>query len=101
MTTQAALAGNRPLYLRARDRIVERIRKGEWNVGDRIPSETDLARELRVSPGTMRKALDLMEVEQVVTRQQGVGTTVAARRPAEVCPMCRQAIGAHGKNGSG
>jgi GntR family transcriptional regulator len=66
----------KPLYLQVRDAIIERIGKGEWKPGTAIPNEVDLAREFGISSGTMRKALDLLEVERAVTRQQGRGTYV-------------------------
>ena len=66
----------RPLYLQVRDALTERIAKCEWKPGAAIPNEGDLAREFGVSPGTMRKALDLMEGERLVTRRQGRGTFV-------------------------
>jgi GntR family transcriptional regulator len=66
----------KPLYLQVRDALIERIGKGEWKPGTTIPNEVDLAREFGVSSGTMRKALDLLEVERAVTRQQGRGTYV-------------------------
>ena len=51
-------------------------RSGEWKPGSAIPNESDLAREFGVSAGTMRKALDLMEGEHLLTRRQGRGTFV-------------------------
>jgi GntR family transcriptional regulator len=67
---------NRPLYLQVRDALAERIAKAVWKPGSSIPNEGDLAREFGVSPGTMRKALDLIEAERLVTRRQGRGTFV-------------------------
>ena len=67
---------NRPLYLQLRDALAERIASGEWKPGSAIPNESDLAREFGVSAGTMRKALDLMEAERLLTRRQGRGTFV-------------------------
>ena len=67
---------NRPLYLQLRDALAERIAGGEWKPGSAIPNESDLAREFGVSAGTMRKALDLMEAERLLTRRQGRGTFV-------------------------
>jgi GntR family transcriptional regulator len=67
---------NRPLYLQLRDALAERIANGEWKPGSAIPNESDLAREFGVSAGTMRKALDLMEAERLLTRRQGRGTFV-------------------------
>jgi GntR family transcriptional regulator len=66
----------RSLYLQLRDALAERIATGAWKPGAVIPNEGDLAREFGVSPGTMRKALDLMEAEHLVTRRQGRGTFV-------------------------
>jgi GntR family transcriptional regulator len=63
----------RPLCLQVRDALVERIAVGDWKPGVQIPNEGELAREFGVSPGTMRKALDLMEGERLVTRRQGRG----------------------------
>ncbi|KXF74961.1 hypothetical protein ATN84_22385 [Paramesorhizobium deserti] len=67
---------NRPLYLQVRDAIAQKVANGEWKPRTAIPNETELAREFGVSPGTMRKALDLAETERLVTRRQGRGTFV-------------------------
>ena len=66
----------RPLYLQVRDALAGRIAAGEWKPETAVPNENDLAREFGVSPGTMRKALDLLEAEALVTRRQGRGTFV-------------------------
>ena len=65
-----------PLYLQLRDALAERIARGEWKPGTAIPGEGDLARELGVSKGTVRKALDLLESERLLSRRQGRGTFV-------------------------
>jgi GntR family transcriptional regulator len=65
-----------PLYLQLRDALAERIVRGEWKTGTIIPGEADLARELGVSKGTLRKALDLLESERLLSRRQGRGTFV-------------------------
>jgi GntR family transcriptional regulator len=67
---------HQPLYLQLHDALAERIATGAWKPGMAVPNEGDLAREFGVSPGTMRKALDLMEHERLVTRRQGRGTFV-------------------------
>ncbi|MDQ8729179.1 GntR family transcriptional regulator [Bradyrhizobium sp. LHD-71] len=68
---------SRPLYLQTRDAIAERISSGEWKQHTTIPDEGELARELGVSPSTMRKALDLAEAERLLTRHQGGGRFVS------------------------
>jgi len=80
MLSDRAISASRfttkPLYLQLRDALAERIARGEWKPGSAIPNESDLAREFGVSAGTMRKALDLMEGEHLLTRRQGRGTFV-------------------------
>jgi GntR family transcriptional regulator len=66
----------KPLYQQLRDVLAERISEGTWKPGAAIPNETELAREFGVSAGTMRKALDLMEMDRLLTRRQGRGTFV-------------------------
>jgi len=66
----------RPLYLQVRDFVLERITTGVWKPGTMPPAEVDLARELGISSGTVRKALDALEGERVVSRRQGRGTFV-------------------------
>ncbi len=75
---------NRPLYAQARDILFERISSGEWRPGDVLPSEFAIARELGVSQGTIRKALDSMAAERLLVRRQGRGTYVAEHTSADV-----------------
>jgi GntR family transcriptional regulator len=56
--------------------LAGRIARREWKPGLAVPNESDLARELGVSAGTVRKALDLLEKGRLVTRRQGKGTFV-------------------------
>jgi GntR family transcriptional regulator len=76
MSATSPQFSNRPLYLQVRDALAERIAAGAWKPDTPIPNEGDLAREAGVSSGTMRKALELLESERLVTRRQGRGTFV-------------------------
>jgi GntR family transcriptional regulator len=67
----------RPLYAQVKDLLVQRVIDGRWPPGTALPSEAQLALELRVSQGTVRKALDEMAAHRVVVRRQGRGTFVA------------------------
>jgi GntR family transcriptional regulator len=69
--------GLRPLYLQVRERLVRRLIEGDWQPGDLIPSEMQLAAEYQVSQGTVRKAIDTMVRENLLRRRQGRGTFVA------------------------
>lgn len=69
--------GYRPLYAQVKDRLVRRLIDGVWQPGQMIASEMELAREIGVSQGTIRKALDAMTAENLLVRRQGRGTYVA------------------------
>jgi GntR family transcriptional regulator len=56
------------------------IGSGEWVEGDRLPSETDLAKEFGISRVTLREALRIMEESGLIVKQQGIGTFVR-RKP--------------------
>lgn len=73
-----------PLYARVKAIVLARIMGGDWPPGTAIPAEMELARELGVSQGTVRKALDALTAEQVVVRRQGSGTYVAEHTPAHM-----------------
>jgi GntR family transcriptional regulator len=75
--TQARAFGFRPLYLQVKESLVRRLIEGSWQPGQVIPSEMELAREIGVSQGTIRKALDAMTAENLLIRRQGRGTYVA------------------------
>jgi GntR family transcriptional regulator len=66
-----------PLYKQVYDVLVRRIAEGAWLPAEVLPSEHALAAELKVSQGTIRKALDVLAAENLVFRRQGKGTYVA------------------------
>jgi GntR family transcriptional regulator len=66
-----------PLYRQIKDRLTRSLQGGEWQPGDAIPSEMDLAARYKVSQGTVRKAVDEMATENLLVRRQGKGTFVA------------------------
>jgi GntR family transcriptional regulator len=69
--------GFRPLYRQVMDVFVKRMVDGIWSPGLLLPSEMQLAAEIGVSQGTVRKALDEMASENLLVRRQGRGTFVA------------------------
>ncbi len=69
------------LYAGVKQMIVTRIRSGEWPPGHRLPSESDLVRELGVSRMTVNRSLRELSIEGLVVRVQGVGSFVAEPKP--------------------
>lgn len=66
-----------PLYRQVRATLVQRLLDRTWPPGHLLPSEMELAAEIGVSQGTVRKALDEMAAERLLVRRQGRGTFVA------------------------
>ena len=65
------------LYEMVRGGIVERLRTGHWQAGDRLPAEPQLAEDFGVGIGTVRRAVDELVNERLLHRRAGRGTTVA------------------------
>jgi GntR family histidine utilization transcriptional repressor len=64
-----------------KEHIIRRIELHEWQAGDRVPSENDLATEFSVSRMTARRALQELGEEGILVRTQGLGSFVADARP--------------------
>jgi GntR family transcriptional regulator len=69
--------GFRPLYRQVYDTLLKRLADAVWQPGQILPSEGQLAAELGVSQGTVRKALDALTADSLLVRRQGRGTFVA------------------------
>ncbi len=65
-----------PLYLRIAETLIRDIRAGRLAEGARLPPERDMAREMGVSVGTLRRALDEMQAKGLLTRIQGSGNYI-------------------------
>ncbi len=68
-----------PLYVRLAAVLREKVRGGEFRVGEALPSERDMAALMDVSRVTVRKAVNLLMREGVLSRRHGSGTFVAPR----------------------
>ncbi len=58
------------------DKIRQRIREGVYPVGSLIPDQVSLAEEFNVSRMTVKKGMDMLELEGLILRKRGSGTTV-------------------------
>ena len=73
-----------PLYQQIKTLITRSLQGGEWNPGQAIPSEIELAARFKVSQGTVRKAIDELAAENLLVRRQGKGTFVATHAEQRV-----------------
>jgi GntR family transcriptional regulator len=64
------------LYKYVKRLLLAGIEQGNWSPGTALPNESTLARMFDVSIGTLRRAVDELQAEQVLSREQGRGTFV-------------------------
>lgn len=65
-----------PLYAQLAELLRQRIERGDWKQGDRLPSHDELTREFAVARVTVRQAITLLEDDGLVASRQGRGTFV-------------------------
>jgi GntR family transcriptional regulator len=71
--------GRGPLYQKLQQALRDAIQNRILEPDEALPPERDLAEEFSVSRITVRKALDGLVTEGLLTRRQGAGTFVASR----------------------
>ncbi|HEV6966658.1 MULTISPECIES: GntR family transcriptional regulator [Roseateles] len=77
LTADASSAG--PLYFRLAATLRELIQQGQLASGRSLPPERELAQRLAVSRQTIRRVVDELASEGVLTVRQGSGTFVSGR----------------------
>ncbi|BAS26108.1 GntR family transcriptional regulator [Limnochorda pilosa] len=82
-TLHLDFSATRPIYLQIVDEVKRAIARGELRPGDRIPSQRDLAVQVRVNPNTVQRAYREMERLEMTETVRGEGTFVT-QNPALV-----------------
>ncbi len=77
MTSSMARA---PKYHRVADALRQQIGTGDLSPGERLPAETALADQFRVSVPTVRQAVGVLRAEGLLESRQGIGTFVKENR---------------------
>ena len=72
-----------PRYHQLADLLRQRIARGTWLRGHRLPSLDQLTGEFGVARVTVRQAIDLLSREGLVSPQQGRGTFVTGTPPSD------------------
>lgn len=67
-----------PIYQQLIDNIKQKIVNGELKVGNRLPSERDMAEKYGINRMTIRNAIKKMVAEGTLTSKRGSGTYVAS-----------------------
>lgn len=93
----SSIAKRSPLYQEASTQLLRRIANEEWKPGIALPNELELSAEMGVSVGTIRRALDKLEADRMVIRQQGRGTFVTEQATEEFAARFNNVRDANGK----
>jgi GntR family transcriptional repressor for pyruvate dehydrogenase complex len=71
-----AMAAGGKLYRRIADALAEDINAGKYKLGDRLPTERELADQFGVSRPTLREALIALEMQGMIEARHGLGIYV-------------------------
>src|SRR5262245_16145390 len=75
------LAGGVPIYRQIVNQVKYLVASGLLLPGEELPPIRTLALQLKVTPNTIVKAYDELEISGVVHKRQGSGTFVSEERP--------------------
>ncbi len=75
-------SGQEPIYAQITRQIKAKILNGELQQGDALPSIRLLAKELRISVITTKRAYEDLEADGFITTMPGRGSFVAPQNPA-------------------
>lgn len=81
---------SKPIYQQIADGISSLILSGKWEPGAKIPSEEEIITKLKISRGTLRKSLDILAEQGMLTKSQGKGTFVS--KPKISYPFAQELI---------
>lgn len=79
MNIQLNNSSDDPIYLQIKNQIKAQIISGDLKVGEQLPSIRFLAKELRISMLTAKRAFDELELEGFINSVQGKGNFVATQ----------------------
>ena len=69
-----------PIYLQLRNEVVKGIGKGEFEIGESLPTVRQMAMELGVNTMTVSKAYQLLKAEGFIETDRRKGTVVCNLR---------------------
>ncbi|MDV7104639.1 FCD domain-containing protein [Vibrio sp. TH_r3] len=71
-----AISTPKRLYQKIGLALHDRVRSGEFKIGDRLPPERDIAQEMNVSRSVVREAVIMLELQGLVEVRKGSGVYV-------------------------
>ena len=77
------------IYLQIAEYVCEQILLNKWLPGNRILSIRELAIFMEVTPNTIQRAYDYLQLEEVIINKRGVGYFVPEDSPEKVLKFRR------------
>jgi len=65
-----------PIYIRVADDLRSKLGTEGFEIGSYLPGEHEIATQYKLSRGTIRRALGILETEKLLSRQPGRGTLI-------------------------
>lgn len=79
---------NLPLYAQLKEQLIGQITRGQYNAGDRLPSQRELIESTGLSHMTVRRAINELVQEGLIQAIPGKGLYVSAvKQQAESIPL--------------
>jgi len=89
------MSDNVKLYRKIADTVADAIEAGQYRIGDRLPTERELAEQFGVSRPTLREAMIALEMLGMIEARHGLGIYVTGNvRPVTPSPDMDFEIGA-------
>lgn len=84
-----------PIYEQIKNNIINQIMSNELQEGELLPSIRSLAKDIRISVMTIKKAYDELEIEGYIKSVQGKGTYVLEKNLEQAIEQARKDIEIH------
>lgn len=76
-----AVIAKKKLSEKVVDEIRKRMESGELKIGDKLPNQNQLSRELGVSRTSLREAMNILNLLGVIEQKPGFGTVIRKKIP--------------------
>ncbi len=81
-----------PIYVQLYQTVVKRILDGLLSEGEALPSVRNVAAEYRLNPVTISKAYQLLQDQQIVEKQRGIGLFIVEGSKQKILEREREAF---------
>ncbi|MCG8564103.1 MAG: FadR family transcriptional regulator [Desulfobacterales bacterium] len=76
-----AIIAKKKLSEKVVDEIRKRMESGELKIGDKLPNQNELSKELGVSRTSLREAMNILDLLGVIEQKPGFGTAIRKHIP--------------------